>query len=268
MLAGALAAMVAGDTIMFVIGRYTGWWLLGVLCRLSLNPESCILRGADAFFRRGRTLLVIAKFIPGINTMAPPLAGCMNMRIGQFLRFDLVGAAFYIVAYFTVGFVFSGALEAVTKGYQTFGRAVGWAVICLLAGYVAFLLWRWGRERALRAVAYAIPAEAARAMDAGARIYDVRSHGYLDPRATRIRGSRRLDPHTLHRSSEEFPTEQPVFVYCTCVREATSTRVARELEKSGVQVSIIKGGLRAWKRAGLPLEAVPATELATLPVFG
>ncbi|MGH9811333.1 MAG: rhodanese-like domain-containing protein, partial [Terriglobia bacterium] len=92
--------------------------------------------------------------------------------------------------------------------------------------------------------------------------------GYLDPRATRIRGSRRLDPHTLHRSSEEFPTEQPVFVYCTCVREATSTRVARELEKSGVQVSIIKGGLRAWKRAGLPLEAVPATELATLPVFG
>jgi len=66
----ALFAMLAGDTLMFLLGRYTGWWLLGLLCRISLNPESCILRSADSFYRRGRTLLVIAKFIPGINTMA------------------------------------------------------------------------------------------------------------------------------------------------------------------------------------------------------
>jgi len=82
-LGGSLAAMLVGDILMFMLGRYTGWWLLGMLCRISLNPESCILRSADSFYRRGRTLLMIAKFIPGINTMAPPLAGCMNMR---FLR--------------------------------------------------------------------------------------------------------------------------------------------------------------------------------------
>jgi rhodanese-related sulfurtransferase len=58
-----------------------------------------------------------------------------------------------------------------------------------------------------------------------------------------------------------------VFVYCTCVREATSARVARELEESGVRVAVIKGGLRAWKRAGLPIEAVPAEEIAALPAF-
>ena len=81
------------DTLMFLMGRYTGWWLLGILCRVSLNPESCILRSADSFYRRGRALLVMAKFIPGINTMAPPLAGCMNMRFTQFLRLDLAGAA-------------------------------------------------------------------------------------------------------------------------------------------------------------------------------
>ena len=162
-LPGALAAMVAGDTLMFLIGRYTGWWLLGILCRISLNPESCILRSADSFYRRGRMLLVVAKFIPGINTLAPPLAGCMNMRLVQFLGLDLAGAALYVVSYFSVGFAFSGALEAVTRGYQTFGRVVGWVVIALVVGYVALLLWRWTRERTLRAVAFAIPAEAARA---------------------------------------------------------------------------------------------------------
>jgi membrane protein DedA with SNARE-associated domain/rhodanese-related sulfurtransferase len=266
-LPGAIAAMLAGDTLMFLMGRYTGWWLLGLLCRISLNPESCILRSADSFYRRGRKLLLIAKFIPGINTMAPPLAGCMNMRFLQFIRLDLVGATLYIVAYFSVGFVFSGALAAITKGYQAFGRIVGWVVLALIVGYIAWQCWRWIRERRLRAVPFAMVADAAKAMSAGAYIYDVRSHGYLDRKAMRISGSRRLDPHTLHRASEQFPAGRVAFLYCTCFREATSVRVARELEKSGIRVAVIQGGLRAWKKAGLPIEAVPHDEMATLPVF-
>src|ERR1700728_378466 len=149
-LSGAIAAMLVGDTLMFFVGRYTGWWLLGLLCRISLNPESCILSSADSFYRRGRKLLLIAKFIPGINTMAPPLAGCMNMSLMQFLGLDLAGAALYTGAYFGVGFLFSGALEAITRGYQTFGRVVGWVVIVLIAGYVAFQIWLWIKARALR----------------------------------------------------------------------------------------------------------------------
>ena len=267
-LAGAIAAMLAGDTLMFLIGRYTGWWLLGILCRISLNPESCILRSADSFYRRGRALLVMAKFIPGINTMAPPLAGCMNMRLLQFLGLDLTGAALYIVAYFSVGFAFSGAIEAVTRGYRTFGQFVGWIVIALAAGYVAVQLRSWIKERALRSVPFAIPSEAARVTSDGARIYDVRSHGYFDRNALRIRGSRRLDPHTLNRFNEEWPPGEAIFVYCTCVREATSVRVARELETKGIRVAVIKGGLRGWRKAGLPVEAVPPGEIAALPAFG
>ena len=265
-LGGALLAMVAGDTLMFVLGRYTGWWLLGVLCRISLNPESCILRSADSFYRRGRALLVVAKFVPGINTMAPPLAGCMNMPLLQFLALDLAGAALYTGSYFAVGFLFSDALGAITRGYQTFGRVVGWVVIFLVAGYVAFQIWLWIRVRALRTVPFAIPFEAAQQMAAGACVYDVRSHGYFDVKAIRITGSRRLDPNALNRSSEEFPGGQ-VYVYCTCVREATSVRVARELQNRGVRVAVIKGGLRAWKGAGLPVEAVPLEEMAALPSF-
>src|SRR5580765_5365154 len=84
-LSSALGAMLLGDTIMFLMGRYTGWWLLALLCRVSLNSESCILRSAESFYRRGRILLVFAKFVPGINAMAPPLAGSMNMRLRQFI---------------------------------------------------------------------------------------------------------------------------------------------------------------------------------------
>jgi membrane protein DedA with SNARE-associated domain/rhodanese-related sulfurtransferase len=265
---GSLAAMLTGDTLMFFAGRYTGWWLLGVLCRISLNPESCILRSADSFYRRGRTLLVVAKFIPGINTMAPPLAGCMNMRLSQFLGLDLLGAAIYILAYFTVGFAFSGALAAITRGYQSFGRIVSWVVVGLILGYLMWQLWGWVKERALRSVPFAGPTEAAHALTTGACVYDVRSHGYLDRNAMRIRGSRRLDPHSLNQPHEELPRGGLVLVYCTCVREATSVRVARELEKSGVRVAVIRGGLRAWKRAGLPIEAVPPDEVAALPLFG
>jgi membrane protein DedA with SNARE-associated domain len=113
-LSSALGAMILGDTLMFLMGRYTGWWLLALLCRLSLNSESCILRSAESFYRRGRTLLVFAKFIPGINAMAPPLAGSMNMRLGQFLGLDFLGTCLYIGTYFSVD-SFQRALGAITK---------------------------------------------------------------------------------------------------------------------------------------------------------
>jgi membrane protein DedA with SNARE-associated domain/rhodanese-related sulfurtransferase len=267
----ALFAMLAGDTLMFVLGRYTGWWLLGLLCRISLNPESCILRSADSFYRRGKTLLVIAKFIPGINTMAPPLAGSMNMRLATFLRLDLAGAVLYVGSYFVVGFLFSGALDAVTRGYDSLSRILGWVMIALVVGYLLFRAWSWTRGRALGAVQFANPADAAREMAAGALVYDVRSHGYFDPKATRIQGSRRLDPNGLHQPDAELPADGMVFVYCTCARQATSMRVAGELQKmlqgKGVHVTVIRGGLRAWVKAGLPVEDVPPGEVATLPVF-
>jgi membrane protein DedA with SNARE-associated domain len=270
-LGAALLAMLAGDTLMFLLGRYTGWWLLGALCRISLNPESCILRSADSFYRRGRQLLVFAKFIPGINTMAPPLAGSMNMRFSQFLSLDVAGTALYVGLFFGVGFLFSDALGAVTRGYRAAGSILSWVVITLIAGYLALQLWLWIREYALPAVAVVDPAEAERGLQSGADIYDVRSHGYFDAKAIRIRGSRRLDPNALHQSNSEFPDERAVYLYCTCARQATSTRVARELQTTlkgkAVRIAVIKGGLRAWTRAGFPVEAVPAGEMAALPIF-
>jgi len=267
-LGSALGAMLLGDTIMFLLGRYTGWWLLALLCRVSLNSESCILRSAESFYRRGRVLLVFAKFVPGINAMAPPLAGSMNMRLVQFLGLDFIGASLYIGAYFSVGFLFSGALDAITKNYAAFGRGLTWLVILALAGYLGYQAWMWRRARALRTVPFVTPAEAARALSGeGALIYDVRSHGYYDRKAMRVQGSKRLEPNGINQVELEIPAGTPVYLYCTCLRDATSTRVGHHLLARGVRVAVIQGGLRAWKKAGLPLEPVPIEEMADLPLF-
>ena len=77
-----LIAMVLGDLLVYFFGRHMGWSLLGFLCKVSANPETCILRSAESFYKRGKTTLVIAKFIPGLSTMAAPLAGSMKMRTG------------------------------------------------------------------------------------------------------------------------------------------------------------------------------------------
>src|ERR1700722_14655175 len=99
----ALSAMMLGDALMFLLGRYTGWWLLGVLCRLSISPESCILRSADAFYKRGRAVLGVAKFVRGISALAVPLAGRIKRRVPQFLAFDIAGPCLYTLVYWGAG---------------------------------------------------------------------------------------------------------------------------------------------------------------------
>src|SRR5579863_5305415 len=120
----AMVALLIGDTAQFWLGRYTGWALLGFLCRLSMNPETCILRSAESFYKRGKITLVIAKFIPGINTMAAPLAGSMKMRFGQFLRLDFLGALLYTTTYLLVGYVSRDFLAAILNGFHAAGRVM------------------------------------------------------------------------------------------------------------------------------------------------
>jgi membrane protein DedA with SNARE-associated domain/rhodanese-related sulfurtransferase len=268
-LGGALGAMLVGDVLMFLLGRYTGWWLLGTLCRISLNPESCVVTSADTFHRRGRSLLVVAKFLPGINTMAPPLAGSMQMRWWSFLGLDLVGAALYIGAYFILGYLCSDAVSAVIRFYERFGQLTTAVVLILVTAYVLWLLWSTIQARRLgRGVPHAPPEIVARDLSAGeAVVFDVRSHGYFDPGAVRIPASRRVDPNALRTHLKEFAKDRQIYLYCTCQRQATSVRVARELLKLGLRVAVIEDGLRGWRNAGLELETVPPAELATLPLF-
>ena len=215
----AFLAMLLGDLLLYFVGRVSGWALLGLLCRLSANPETCILRSAEYFYRRGKQTLLFAKFVPGINTMSPPLAGSMRMRLGDFLQFDALGAALYVGAYSLAGYLFSDALRAITRGLHSAGFAAEVLVGLGLAVYITYRIWLYRKYR-LPDVVPRVPVEeiARRLASAEAHtilIADVRSHGYYDADSKRIAGSTRIEPNNLAEEIKHLPKEREIYLYCT-----------------------------------------------------
>jgi membrane protein DedA with SNARE-associated domain len=146
----AVLALLLGDSTLYFLGRTTGWALLGFLCKVSVNPETCILRSAELFYRRGKITLAIAKFIPGINTMAAPLAGSMRMRFGQFLWVDLAGALLYTLAYGGLGYLFRDFLTVLARGLGAAGHMAALGVLLVLAAYLGYRVWLYSRDLAFR----------------------------------------------------------------------------------------------------------------------
>ena len=219
LLPAALIAMLLGDTLLFLAGRSSGWALLGFLCKVSANPETCILRSAESFYKRGKMTLVIAKFIPGVNTMGPPLAGSMKMRFRQFLTFDFMGAALYLLAYFTLGFLGRDFLKAIGNTFQMAGHAVEEVLLLGVLVYIAYRIWLVRKNRVFRVVPRIQVQELVEKLaseEAGkVLVVDVRSHGYYDEDAARIKGSIRVEPNNLEDELRKFPRDKDVYLYCT-----------------------------------------------------
>jgi membrane protein DedA with SNARE-associated domain len=218
-LLAAMVALLIGDTAQFWLGRYTGWALLGFLCRLSMNPETCILRSAESFYKRGKITLVIAKFIPGVNTMAAPLAGSMKMRFGQFLRLDFAGALLYSTTYLLVGYLSRDFLAATLTGFHAAGRAMEVVVLAALVVYAIYRAAQFRRYKKYRIMPRVQVQELATrlASDDANRvlIVDVRSHGYYDVGTERIKGSIRIEPNNLEEEIKNLPKEKDIYLYCT-----------------------------------------------------
>ncbi|MGA3349487.1 MAG: VTT domain-containing protein [Candidatus Sulfotelmatobacter sp.] len=218
-LLAAVAALLLGDTVEFWLGRKMGWLLLGFLCRVSINPETCILRSAESFYKRGKITLVIAKFIPGVNTMAAPLAGSMKMRFGQFLRLDFAGALLYALTYLIVGYLSRDFLAAVLRGFHAAGKAMEAVVIVTLLVYGLYRVVQYRKNKAYRVVPRVQVEELARrlASNDASRvvIVDVRSHGYYDSGSARIKNSIRIEPNNLEEEIKTLPKDKDIYLYCT-----------------------------------------------------
>jgi membrane protein DedA with SNARE-associated domain len=214
-----LLSMMAGDVLLYFTGRVSGWALLGFLCRLSANPETCILRSAEYFYRRGKQTLLFAKFIPGINTMSPPLAGSMKMRPADFLQFDSIGAALYVGAYSFAGYLFSDALRAITRGLRSAGFAAEVVFGVGLGAYIVYRIWLYRKYRLLDVIPRVQAEELAKRLTSDAAhnmlIADVRSHGYYDADSERIAGSIRIEPNNLIEEVKHLPKDREIYLYCT-----------------------------------------------------
>jgi membrane protein DedA with SNARE-associated domain len=218
-LLAAMVALIIGDTAQFWLGRSAGWALLGFLCRLSMNPESCVLRSAESFYKRGKMTLLFAKFVPGINTMAAPLAGSMKMHFGQFLRLDLVGALLYAGAYLMLGYLSRDFLAATLNGLQAAGRTMEVILIAAVVVYAAYRITQFAKYKKYRIMPRVQVEEiAARLATEGpdrVQIVDVRSHGYYDIGAERIHGSIRIEPNNLEEEIKTLPKDKDIYLYCT-----------------------------------------------------
>jgi membrane protein DedA with SNARE-associated domain/rhodanese-related sulfurtransferase len=273
----AASAALAGDTLTYLGGRYTGWWLLAAICRLSVNPETCVFGSARSFYKRGPKTLLIAKFVPGLATVAAPLAGSLNMRLFRFWRLDATGVLLYTTTWATAGYLFAPILRDLIRWVERVGHFTAATVLGALVLYIGYLVFsslRDNRFTTVERIAAADLHQRLSTVEGHERVVviaDVRSHGYYDPNSQRIKNSIRVEPNRLHEElvalREFMAPECDIYLYCSCSRDATSVRVAKLLEAENCHTKVIQGGLKAWMKAGGPLEPVPSGDVEHLPRF-
>jgi membrane protein DedA with SNARE-associated domain/rhodanese-related sulfurtransferase len=253
----SVAACVVPDSAWFVVGQLYGIRVLKTLCRISLEPDSCVSQTQSRFERWGINSLVIAKFVPGLAIIAPPLAGAMRIGWPKFIALSTLGAMLWVGSGLAAGMLFKTQIGALLIHLDRIGSLTGAVVAGLLAAYVLYKWWERARfYKALR-MARISAADLYELVQAGAQpvIVDVRSPTAraLEPRW--IPGAIHVPVDGVGRHIGHLPRDREIVLYCTCPSEASAARVAKLLVNHGFKrVRPLFGGLDAWIAAGYSVE--------------
>jgi membrane protein DedA with SNARE-associated domain len=216
-LAAAIAASLLADSFWYELGRRRGIKVLQLLCRISLEPDSCVRRTEDVFIRHGARSLLVAKFIPGINTAAPPLAGIFRMKYSRFLAFDSAGAFLWAGGFLGLGWLFSDQLERVADWAAQLG---GWLLVILVGGAAGYIVWKYyQRQKFLRElrIARITAQELKQKIDAGEAVVvvDLRHRIDFEAEPEAIPGALHVPPEELEQRHGEIPRDRELILYCT-----------------------------------------------------
>lgn len=242
-----LAACLIADSTWFQIGRSRGSKVLAFLCRLALEPDSCVRQTEGGFTRYGVRFLLVSKFIPGMNALAAPLAGSAGVSWIAFLIYDCLGAAVWISSWATVGYLFSRQLDEVGDVVGRAGFRLMLLIVVLTGGWIAWKYFQ--RKRFVRKLAIArIPVEELqRMLDAGEEVVIIDVRGALAKPRDPIPGALRIPLGEIAVRQKEVPRDRDVVLFCTCPNEASAARAALILKKYGVtRVRPLQGGSDAW----------------------
>lgn len=255
---------LGGDLIWFEAGRRWGNRIMRLLYNFSSDPRQSSSRGKQIFRRWGLPLLLIAKFVPGLDGVVPPLAGTDGCKRSHFLLYDAGGSLLWAMTYAICGYVFADKVDVVLSSLSGF-----WKTLAIIVGipFALFLGWRvWNLTRMilklrLRQMSPALLMERIHAGNALA-IVDLLDFEQETEEAEGIPGAVRANPARLRRRSHVIaPKEVSLVLYCSSANAYRSARVALALRKKGfANVWVLDGGLAAWKQAGYPLTKVFQTE--------
>jgi membrane protein DedA with SNARE-associated domain/rhodanese-related sulfurtransferase len=256
-LGAATFGSLLADMIWFYFGRFYGSRVLSLVCRISLEPDSCVRRTQGIFTRNGMRGVILAKFIPGLSTLAPPMAGSSGVGTPRFLIFDGLGSLLYGGSFILVGALFSRQLEQVLKALAGLGGGALAVVAGLVALYVGYKFWQ--RQRLLSGLRMAriTVDELHQMQEAGESpiILDLRSQLELDQDPALIRGAIHLAVEDVELRHHEIPRDRDIILYCSCPNEVTSARVALKLHRRGIlRVRPLLGGIDAWRNQNYPIE--------------
>jgi membrane protein DedA with SNARE-associated domain len=210
-------AAMSADMIWYQLGRRKGKRLLSLLCRISLEPDSCVRRTARIYRKQGARSLLLAKFVPGLNTVATPLAGVVKMKLRRFLLFDAAGTLAWAGVFLGTGYVFSGEIEHVAERIAAFG---GELVLLLSAGLAAYLAYKYASRRRFMQhlrVARVGAEELKRMLDTGENpvIVDLREACDFEADPATIPGALHIDAEEFEGKKRLLPQGREVILYCT-----------------------------------------------------
>ena len=253
----AFIGCLIGDTLWYIAGRFYGRRVMRLLCRISLSPDSCVRQTEYQFGRWGGLTLVFAKFIPGLSTIAPPLAGAARLAWAPFLLWNGLGIAVWAGAAIGAGMLLHAQIGELIVRLEGLGVLAIELIGALLTGYVALKWWERRRFYKMLRIARITVGDLRRLMDGGERpvVVDVRSPSIreLDPRF--IPGALAMDIAEVDRRLEQLPADRDIIFYCTCPNEASAAQVAKKLIELGyTKVRPLHGGLDAWLAAGYEVE--------------
>src|ERR1700722_4909159 len=269
-----VVACMLADSIWYWLGRRYGNSVLRLLCRMSFEASTCVSKTEDYFTRRGPATLLFSKFVPGLSTVAPPIAGQTGMPYNRFFIWDLAGSIIWAETFLLAGVFFGDLAQRSAPFFHWLGRFAFVIFVLMVLGFLAHRILKQRRflqqVRELRLE----PAELKYMMENAEKhgnippfIVDLRHPlDYLpDPRV--LPGALRIGPNELKQHSEIIPRDRDVILYCTCPSEETSAKLALQLHKMGVyRVRPLRGGFDGWKQAGYPLMDY-VTDAPTSPVI-
>ena len=212
-----VAASLLGDTPWYFAGRRYGYRVLRMLCRISIEPDSCVKQTETIFGRWGPPSLIVAKYVPGFSTVAPPLAGTMGVGIFRFLAYSAAAAFLWATLPVAGGFFFRSEVEWLLETLESMGAGVGAVIAALIVAYIAVkAVQRWLLIRFLRMVRISV-ADLRTMMDEGQQpvIFDVRSALAREAEPRRIPGAIPVELDAVEHMLEHVPLGRDVVVYCS-----------------------------------------------------